>query len=117
MGVFSVRIEIGDSEGRRFEWFDALVDTGATYTMLPRSVLEGLGVKPGWNRTFGLADGSTRDYDMAHATVRLDGVAAPTIVVFGDEVAEPLLGAYTLESLGLSVDPVGQRLVELTGHL
>ena len=117
MGVFNVQIEIGNFDGTRFEWFDALVDTGATYTMLPRSVLEDLGVKPGWSRTFGLADGSTRDYDMAETKVRLDGVVATTIVVFGDERAEPLLGAYTLESLGLSVDPTGQRLVELTGHL
>ena len=117
MGVFSVRIEIGDFDGEKFEWFDALADTGATYTMLPRSVLEGLGVEPGWSRTFGLVDGSTRDYDMAQASVRLDGMQAITIVVFGDERAEPLLGAYTLESLGLSVDPTGQRLVELTGHL
>ena len=44
MGVFSTPIEVGDSEGTRFEWFDALVDTGATYTMLPSSVLEDLGV-------------------------------------------------------------------------
>ena len=117
MGVFRTPIEIGDSEGNRFEWFDALVDTGATYTMLPSSFLAKLGVKPGWSRTFGLADGSTREYEMAETKVRLDGVVATTLVVFGDEGAEPLLGAYTLESLGLSVDPTGQRLVELTGHL
>jgi predicted aspartyl protease len=117
MGVFSIQIEIGNFEGTRFERFDALVDTGATYTMVPSSVLARLGVTPGWSRTFGLADGSIRDYDMAETKVRLDGVVATTLVVFGDEGAEPRVGAYTLESLGLSVDPVGQRLVELTGHL
>ena len=117
MGVFRIPLEMGDPEGKRFKLFDALVDTGATYTMLPRSTLKGLGVEPGWSRTFGLADGSTREYDMAETKVRLDGVVATTLVIFGDEGAEPLLGAYTLESLGLSVDPVGQRLVELTGHL
>ena len=117
MGVFSIQIEIGNFEGTRFERFDALVDTGATYTMVPSSVLARLGVTPGWSRTFGLADGSIRDYDMAETKVRLDGVVATTLVVFGDEGAEPRVGAYTLESLGLSVDPVGQRLVDLTGHL
>ncbi len=117
MGVFSVPIEIGDSEGVHFEQVDAIANTGAMYTMLPSSILARLGVTPGWSRTFGLADGSTRDYDMAETKVRLDGVVATTLVVFGNEEDEPILGAYTLESLGLSVDPVGQRLVELTGHL
>ena len=51
MGVFNVQIEIGNFDGTRFEWFDALVDTGATYTMLPRSTLEvvfgdGTGMEP-----------------------------------------------------------------------
>ena len=110
-------IEIGDLDGESFEWIDALVDTGATYTMLSGSVLTRLGVVPGWRRTFGLADGRTRQFDMAEARVRLNGVSVVTIVVFGEEDAKPLLGAYTLEGLGLSVDPTGQRLVELTGHL
>ena len=35
-----------------------LVDTGATYTMLPTSVLRGLGVRPLTTETFELADGS-----------------------------------------------------------
>ncbi len=118
MGVFSVQIEIGDFDGSRFESVEALADTGATYTMLPRSVLTRLGIAPGWNRVFGLADGRRRRFDMAHAAVRLDEVVAPTIVVFGEEGIMPPLGAYTLEGLGLSVDPSGsQRLVELTGHL
>ena len=117
MGVFNVRIEIGDFDGSKFESIDTLVDTGATYTMLPASILAGLGVTPGWSRTFGLADGSTREYHMAEAKVRLDGVVATTIVVFGEEEAEPLLGVYTLESLGLSVDPVGQRLAEVPWRL
>ena len=117
MGVFSVPIEIGNFDGGRFETIDALVDTGAIYTMLPRSLLMGLGINPQRSRTFGLADGSTRHFDMADARVRIDGEETVTIVVFGEEAATPLLGAYTLEGLGLSVDPIGQRLVELTGHL
>jgi len=34
-----------------------------------------------------------------------------TIVVFGEDEAPPLLGAYTLEGLALAVDPTSQRLV------
>ena len=117
MGVFRVPIEIGDFAGSRFETVDALVDTGATYTMMPRSMLAGLGIAPGWRRTFALADGREREFEMAHAMVRLDDVMSPTIVIFGEDGVTPLLGAYTLEGIGLAVDPSGQRLVELTGHL
>ena len=117
MGAIRVPIEIGDFAGARFETVSALVDTGATYTMMPRSVLAGLGIVPEWRRTFALADGREREFDMAHATVRLEGAATTTIAIFGEENATPTLGAYTLTGFGLAVDPSGQRLVELTGHL
>ena len=39
------------------------------------------------------------------------------MVVFGDEDAEPLLGAVTLEEFGLGVDPVRRRLVPVDGYL
>ena len=117
MGVFKVPIEIGNLPASRFETVETLVDTGANYTMIPRSTLAGLGISPGWQRMFALADGRERLFDMAHASVRLDGVTSPTIVIFGEESVTPLLGAYTLESLGLAVDPSGRRLVELVGHL
>ena len=117
MGVFRVPIEIGDPAGSEFETVEAVVDTGATYTMMPGSVLTRLGIVPYRRRTFALADGRRREFDMARATVRMDGEEVSTIVIFGDERIAPLLGAYTLEGLGLSVDPAGQRLVELDGRL
>ena len=46
MGVFSVPIEIGDPWRNRFERLDALVDTGATFTLVPASLLDELGVEP-----------------------------------------------------------------------
>ncbi len=35
MGIFNVPIEVGDPEGGRFERVEALVDTGATFTIVP----------------------------------------------------------------------------------
>ena len=117
MGVFKVPIEIGNFQASRFETVDALVDTGAIYTMMPRSVLAGLGIAPGWSRTFALADGREREFDMAHATVRLNGATVTTIAIFGEEGVAPRIGAYTLAGFGLAVDPSGQGLVELVGRL
>ena len=40
-----------------------------------------------------------------------------TVVVFGDDGGPTLLGAVTLEKLGLGVDPLGQKLSEVPGLL
>ncbi len=117
MSAFRVTIEIGDPKGERFEPVEALVDTGATYTWVPRSVLERLGVQPVRERPFVLADGRQVLYQMAWTIVRLNGEAQPTLVVFGTEDTEPLLGVVTLEEFGLGVDAVNERLIPTPGLL
>ncbi|MFQ5878678.1 MAG: retroviral-like aspartic protease family protein [Dehalococcoidia bacterium] len=111
MGAFRVTIEIGDVRGQHFEPVAALVDTGATYTWMPRSILEGLGHAPEEEWDFILADGRRVFYGVAWMPVRLDGRTRSTLVVFGDEGTEPLLGVFTLEGFRLGVDAVNQRLV------
>ena len=44
------------------------------------------------------------------ARAAIDGRNVATLVAFGLDDAEPLLGAYTLEGLRLIVDPVNQKL-------
>ncbi|HHT9131935.1 MAG TPA: aspartyl protease family protein, partial [Candidatus Tripitaka californicus] len=46
MGTFHVNIAVSDPLGKQWESVNALVDTGATYTWVPRSLLERLGVIP-----------------------------------------------------------------------
>ena len=117
MGVFHVPIEIGDPQGQSYERIDALVDTGATYTLAPASTLRGLGVEPHLSAPFELADGTLRDFDIGQTRVRVNGQEVDTLVVFGDEDTTPLLGAYTLEGLRLAADPVRQRLISVPGRL
>ena len=117
VGTFSVTIEVGDASGSRYEALEALVNTGASYLAVPRTVLESLGVEVSEQRPFRLADGREADYDVAVASLRLDGRSFPVVAVFGDEGSGALLGAVALETFGLGVDPVGQRLVPLSGLL
>ena len=42
MGAFSVTIEVGDPQGQRYEAVEALVDTGATHTVLPSGLIRAL---------------------------------------------------------------------------
>ena len=95
---------------------EALVDTGATYSSVPRPVLEALGVVPHARATFVLADGRQVDRDIARTWIRIDDREL-TLVVPVEPGAPILLGAYALEGLRLAADPVARRLVPVPGLL
>lgn len=115
MGSFFCPITIIGPQGE--ETIQALVDTGATLTVVPRPILERLGVRPVGRRRFSLADGRLMEYEIGSAIARLDGQELPTICVFGDADMEPLIGVVTLESFFLGVDPVNQTLIPVPGRL
>jgi aspartyl protease family protein len=117
MGHFRYRVEIGSGHGRAFQSLDALVDTGATYTWVPRPLLERLGIVPAFKREFLLADGKRVRYDVAQVLARIDGQSLYTLCIFSDEGSEPLLGVVTLEEFGLGVDPVNRKLIPVAGYL
>jgi hypothetical protein len=54
---------------------------------------------------------------MGRTWVRIDGNEEMTLVVFGEDDAQPLLGAVTLEEFLLAPDPIRQRLVPVNGLL
>ena len=66
---------------------------------------------------FKLAYSRLRAFESGETRVRVNGQDVATLVVFGDEDVEPLLGAYTLEGLRLAADPVRQRLVSVPPRL
>ena len=111
MGTFSWPLRISNMDGQQAQDIEATVSTGAAYTTLPASLLRELGVEPMGKRRFLLADGRRIEMDYGEARAIVDGESVTTLVVFGDDDAPALLGAYTLEGLALAVDPVEQRLV------
>ena len=117
MGTFSVPISIGDSQGENWIEFDALVDTGASVTSVPGSILRELGVSPVASQRFHFAQGESRRMNMGRTWISVEGREEITLVVFNDEGTQPLLGALALQVLFLGVDPVGQKLVPVDGLL
>ncbi|MXW25346.1 MAG: hypothetical protein F4Z77_03450 [Dehalococcoidia bacterium] len=111
MGTFTSPLRIADVSGRQSREVEATVDTGAAYTVLPGRLLRELNVEPFGQRRLLLADGRRMNADIGEARATIDGETVTTLVIFGEDDAPPLLGAYTLEGLGLAVDPVEQRLV------
>ena len=90
-----------------------LVDTGATDSLVPRHHLAAIGIEPQGQRAYELADGTPVTMDVALAGIEFMGEFVGGTVLFGDEHAEPLLGVTALESVGIEVDPVNQRLKRL----
>ena len=115
MGTFFTPLEILSDDESRSETVQALVDTGASVTVLPAPLLERLGVRRIRPLSFEIASGETITRDMGLALVRLDGWVQPTPVLFGNADQRPLLGAMTLQEFFLGVDTVEHRLVPTTG--
>ncbi len=74
-------------------------------------------MQPEEDRRFVLADGREVTYGIGWIRVRLDARTQPTIAVFGNPGAEPLLGVFTLEGFGLAADPANRRLVPVPALL
>ncbi len=117
MGTFSVEIQIGNQETGEFQQLEALVDTVATYTLLPSEMLNRLGIKSVDQRDFESADQRSVRYDVGEARLRLNGNELTVLVVFAPEGTSPLLGATALELFGLAADPVNQRLIPVPALL
>jgi predicted aspartyl protease len=90
-----------------------LVDTGALYSVLPTSDLESLGVARLRREVFGLADGTTQEYDVGEAFLELGTKCGTSPVVFAPEGVTPLVGVVTLESFGLMVNPITRELLPM----
>ena len=95
----------GKEEAVRF-----LVDSGATYSLLPKLAWEAIGLVPKREMTFTLADGSTVVRRVSECYVLLPQGEGHTPVILGEPGDEALLGVVTLEILGLVLNPFNRTL-------
>lgn len=87
-----------------------LVDSGATYTLLPHQTWQALGLQPKRSQTFTLADGTTIQRDISECHIALPQGDGHSPVILGEPNDEALLGAVTLEILGLVLNPFNRTL-------
>ena len=116
MGNFNVPATVGNPNTATREPVSALVDTGSTFSMLPANLLQPLGIAPTRTQRLRLANGQIVEYQTGTAYFEVDGIDGEAMVVFGPEDVY-LLGATTLETLLLVVDPINQRLIPEVGLL
>ena len=114
MGLTYVRAKASRPDGRgrpinvRF-----LVDTGAVYTVLPESIWRALKLRPQRTAEFTLADGTTITRQVSECRFTIGGQSATSPVVLGGPEDGPLLGAVTLETVGLMVNPLSRELLPM----
>ena len=90
-----------------------LVDSGATYTLLPKDICEAIGLQPKRELQFFLADGTTINRSVSECQILLPEGEGHTPVIMGQEGDHALLGVVTLEILGLVFNPFNRTLQQM----
>ena len=111
MVAFQHPVAIGPRDGSRFQRVIAAVNPGRSYSSMPSTLLEMLGVDPEWTDLFEDAYGKQVECSVAEVRVRVDDRERTTVCVFGLADSQPVLGKYTLDGLGLTVDEANNSLV------
>src|ERR1017187_3632848 len=112
MGTFSVKLRVWNpAQPGGVEELDAFVDTGAAFSWISRARLERLGVASSRKMGFRTIEGRLLERDMATVYVSTDKYSVPDVVVMAKEGEMEVLGAHTIEGLGMAADPVQKRLV------
>ncbi len=114
MGITYTSVVISNPADSSLTWEgDFVVDTGAVDSLVPRDVLDAIGVKPKSRRVYTMADGSEVGMDVSTADMEIMGDLIGTTVVFGEAGTEPLLGAIAMQAAGVIVDPRRETLRKL----
>ena len=106
-----LRISHPDNPATFVEVSDALVDTGATSTCVPRSLVADLNL-PQRGITIVRTATGPQSLIQSYADLGLQGKRLVTHILISDTLDTVLIGVTTLEAMGFAVDPVNQRLVE-----
>ena len=114
MGLTFLTIEVGNpAQPDVTEGVEFLIDSGAIYSVVPTPILQRLGIQPLAQQEFRLADGSRIIRQKGGAVFKHRDRIGVADVIFGEEGDSQLLGAFTLEALGLALDPLRRELLEL----
>jgi len=113
MGETIAKIKVLNLTGNGGLEIEALVDTGATYTMLPQDALLPLGIRDEKEVTLELADGRVVKRPLADVLVELEGERRANPIILGREGDAKVIGLLTLVACGLTVDPIHHKLVPL----
>jgi clan AA aspartic protease len=94
----------------------ALVDTGATLTVVPRKIVKELNLLLIGKRVATTAK-SVAEFDECLGVIEIMGRKAYSHMLVSDEIDVALIGTVALETLGFEIDPVTGKLKEAKIYL
>ncbi len=111
MGLTVLDIEVGNPANPEVTVaVESLIDSGAIYSVVPTPILENLGIKPLAEQEFKLANGEKITRKKGIALFKYGDRVGGADVIFGEPDDATLVGAFTLEALGLVLDPFKREL-------
>jgi len=114
MGLTVLEMEVGNPTNPEVtKKLEFLIDSGAIYSVVPTQILEKLGIKPLTEQEFRLADGTKIIRKKGGALFKYKNQIGVADVIFGEKGDSILLGSFTLEALGLALDPLRRELKPL----
>jgi len=114
MGLTHIKAKLANpANPRKAVNLTFLVDSGAIYSVVPAETLRRLGIKAHSSRTFTLADGTEIKRRIGDVIFQINGERGASPVIFGEKGDSILLGAVSLEALGLILDPIKRVLKPL----
>jgi predicted aspartyl protease len=109
MGLTHIEGTVTGPKGKRAT-LKFLVDSGATYTLLPYKIWRAIGLKPIGSVKCILADGTEVERKLSECRIALPQGQRYTPVMLGEKGGEALSGAVTLKILGLILNPYSREL-------
>jgi predicted aspartyl protease len=114
VSTFTVKVKVWNpADTSRFAEAEVWADTGAAYSWISKARLEPMGVQKVRRLQFRTIEGHTIERDLAAVFLSADGFTGGDNVVVAESGDWEVLGAHSLESLGLAVDPVHKKLIPL----
>ena len=111
MGTFKAKFRVWNpANPEKVEELEAVVDTGASFSWISRSRLERLGLARSRQMPFRTIEGRVLERDLAAVYIAIDGYSAPDVVVMAESGETEVLGAHSIEGLGMAADPVQKKL-------
>ena len=111
MGITNAILKVKEHrKSEKIAEVNFLIDSGTVYSLVPGKVLDALDIEPYREMIFSLADGTLIKRRVCSAYFEYEGEGGPAPEVYGEEGDEPLLGATTLESLGLVLNRFSRTL-------
>ncbi len=111
MGITTAILRVREHrKSKKFADVEFMVDSGAVYSLVPGKTLDEIGIEPYKEMSFFLADGTSIKRKVSTAYFEYENEGGAAQVIYGEEGDTPLLGATTLEALGLVLNPFTRTL-------